>query len=80
MTQLLNLALALLIAAQSPNVSPEMRLQAISVAQTAISYATMPSMDEEIKKEGPEEAPYGTESVKQEIPVEPPAQTYRRLK
>lgn len=41
---LLKLALALLIAAQQPNVSPELRSQAIFTAQTAISYAvSMPN-------------------------------------
>lgn len=36
---LLKLALALLIAAQGPNVTPELRQQAISTAHTAIEYA-----------------------------------------
>jgi len=41
MQQLLQMALTLLIAAQSPNIPEDLRLQATQVAQTAIQYVNM---------------------------------------
>lgn len=66
MTQtLLQLALALLIAAQGPNVTPALRAEAISVATEAINYATITPMPEQAAPQVTEiaEAPYDGQST-----------------